>query len=410
MPHASSPPIRRPTGGDRRRDCTFLHRPADLRHRHLRRHRAGGRRGRVHAAGGAVSRRDAAHGAGDGRLPGRQRPDRARHRGGADRGAGQRRRGHDVHVVAVHQRRRLHPDRHVQAGHRLGHGPGAGAEPRLAGPAGHPGPGAERGHQRQEDVAQHADDRQPDLAGRPLRRASSSATTPRSTSRTSWAGCPGVAGITYLGQRDYSMRAWLDPDKLAALNLSAMDVVTAIAQQNVQVAAGQIGQQPVPQGPAVPAHHQHAGPAHRPGAVRRHHRQGRPRATRRRSRPAAARPARPPTGGSSTRPAGDRAAARPTAPAPQATGDRPAARRGPRRTGLAAVRPVLHARRPAVRGAVHLSAARLQRPGHRRRRLRQDEGAEDALSRTASITRSSTTPRPSSASRSTRSSTRCATR
>src|SRR5256886_7566752 len=54
----------------------------------------------------------------------------------------------------------------------------------------------------------------------------------------------GVAGITYLGQRDYSLRAWLDPDKLAALSLSAMDVVTAIAQQNVQVAAGQIGQPP----------------------------------------------------------------------------------------------------------------------------------------------------------------------
>src|SRR5256714_9689392 len=59
---------------------------------------------------------------------------------------------------------------------------------------------------------------------------------------------PGVAGITYLGQRDYSLRAWLDPDKLAALNLSAMDVVNAISQQNLQVAAGQIGQQPVPKG------------------------------------------------------------------------------------------------------------------------------------------------------------------
>ena len=59
---------------------------------------------------------------------------------------------------------------------------------------------------------------------------------------------PGVADITYFGQRDYSLRAWLDPDKLAALNLSAMDVVTAIAQQNVQVAAGQIGQEPVPKG------------------------------------------------------------------------------------------------------------------------------------------------------------------
>jgi multidrug efflux pump len=58
----------------------------------------------------------------------------------------------------------------------------------------------------------------------------------------------GVAGITYLGQRDYSLRAWLDPDKLAALSLSAVDVITAITQQNVQVAAGQIGQQPVPKG------------------------------------------------------------------------------------------------------------------------------------------------------------------
>ena len=59
---------------------------------------------------------------------------------------------------------------------------------------------------------------------------------------------PGVAGITYLGQRDYSLRAWLDPQKLASRNLSATDVVTAISQQNLQVAAGQIGQQPVPAG------------------------------------------------------------------------------------------------------------------------------------------------------------------
>src|SRR6478736_4817368 len=59
---------------------------------------------------------------------------------------------------------------------------------------------------------------------------------------------PGVAGITYFGQRDYSLRAWLDPDKLAALGISAADVVSAITQQNIQVAAGQIGQQPVPKG------------------------------------------------------------------------------------------------------------------------------------------------------------------
>jgi multidrug efflux pump subunit AcrB len=59
---------------------------------------------------------------------------------------------------------------------------------------------------------------------------------------------PGVAGVGYIGQRDYSLRCWLDPDRMAALGISGMDVVTAISQQNVQVAAGQIGQQPAPKG------------------------------------------------------------------------------------------------------------------------------------------------------------------
>lgn len=56
---------------------------------------------------------------------------------------------------------------------------------------------------------------------------------------------PGVGDITLLGQRDYSMRIWLDPEKMAVRNLSAADVVRAVEQQNVQVAAGQIGQPPV---------------------------------------------------------------------------------------------------------------------------------------------------------------------
>jgi multidrug efflux pump subunit AcrB len=55
---------------------------------------------------------------------------------------------------------------------------------------------------------------------------------------------PGVAQISYFGQRDFSLRAWLEPDKFAARNLSGMDAVTAIAQQNLQVPAGQIGQPP----------------------------------------------------------------------------------------------------------------------------------------------------------------------
>jgi multidrug efflux pump subunit AcrB len=58
----------------------------------------------------------------------------------------------------------------------------------------------------------------------------------------------GVGDITYLGQRDYSMRLWLDPDKMAMRNLTATDVIRAIEQQNTQVAAGQLGQPPVATG------------------------------------------------------------------------------------------------------------------------------------------------------------------
>jgi hydrophobe/amphiphile efflux-1 (HAE1) family protein len=59
---------------------------------------------------------------------------------------------------------------------------------------------------------------------------------------------PGVGDVTYLGQRDYSMRAWLDPEKLASLELTATDVISALSDQNIQVAAGQVGQQPAPRG------------------------------------------------------------------------------------------------------------------------------------------------------------------
>jgi multidrug efflux pump len=66
--------------------------------------------------------------------------------------------------------------------------------------------------------------------------------------RDELARLPGVGDITYLGQRDYSMRIWLDPDKLRGRRLSSNDVVEQIQQQNAQVAAGQIGQPPVPRG------------------------------------------------------------------------------------------------------------------------------------------------------------------
>lgn len=58
----------------------------------------------------------------------------------------------------------------------------------------------------------------------------------------------GVGDISFMGQRDYSMRIWLNPEKMAVRNLSASDLVHAVEQQNSQVAAGQIGQPPAPSG------------------------------------------------------------------------------------------------------------------------------------------------------------------
>ncbi|MBP7948491.1 MAG: multidrug efflux RND transporter permease subunit [Verrucomicrobiales bacterium] len=56
---------------------------------------------------------------------------------------------------------------------------------------------------------------------------------------------PGVGSVQLFGGGDYAMRIWLDPDKAASMGVSAGDVVNAIREQNVQVAAGAIGQQPV---------------------------------------------------------------------------------------------------------------------------------------------------------------------
>jgi hydrophobe/amphiphile efflux-1 (HAE1) family protein len=56
----------------------------------------------------------------------------------------------------------------------------------------------------------------------------------------------GVGRAQIVGERKYAMRIWLDPDKLAARGLSSQDVVSAIQEQNIQVGAGRIGQQPAP--------------------------------------------------------------------------------------------------------------------------------------------------------------------
>ncbi len=61
---------------------------------------------------------------------------------------------------------------------------------------------------------------------------------------------PGVGDVQIFGERRYSMRIWLDPDRLAKLGLTAVDVQNAVAEQNIQVAAGKIGQSPAPSGTA----------------------------------------------------------------------------------------------------------------------------------------------------------------
>jgi hydrophobic/amphiphilic exporter-1 (mainly G- bacteria), HAE1 family len=57
---------------------------------------------------------------------------------------------------------------------------------------------------------------------------------------------PGVGDVLVFGERKFAMRLWLDPSKLASRNITASDVVSALREQNVQVAAGALGDAPAP--------------------------------------------------------------------------------------------------------------------------------------------------------------------
>jgi HAE1 family hydrophobic/amphiphilic exporter-1 len=56
---------------------------------------------------------------------------------------------------------------------------------------------------------------------------------------------PGVSKVNIIGAMDYSMRLWLDPNKMAALSITVSDVLSSVKEQNIQVAAGRIGAAPV---------------------------------------------------------------------------------------------------------------------------------------------------------------------
>jgi multidrug efflux pump len=62
---------------------------------------------------------------------------------------------------------------------------------------------------------------------------------------------PGISEVLLFGQRDYSMRVWLNPELMEARGLTPADVVAALREQNAQVAAGQVGQPPSPRDQAL---------------------------------------------------------------------------------------------------------------------------------------------------------------
>jgi len=59
---------------------------------------------------------------------------------------------------------------------------------------------------------------------------------------------PGVGDVQIFGEKKYAMRLWLNPDRLTGMEMTAMDVIAAVQEQNVQVAAGKIGDPPAPPG------------------------------------------------------------------------------------------------------------------------------------------------------------------
>ena len=70
---------------------------------------------------------------------------------------------------------------------------------------------------------------------------------------------PGVGQVKVIGAGAYSMRIWLDPDKLKTFGLTVLDVQDSIQSQNTQVASGQIGGPPVAVEPGLPVHREYQG-------------------------------------------------------------------------------------------------------------------------------------------------------
>ena len=85
----------------------------------------------------------------------------------------------------------------------------------------------------------------------------------------------GVGDVLIFGARDYAMRIWVNPNKIAARRLTAGDVVAAIRAQNVQVASGVLDQPPMANQGDLPAQCPDPGPPHRAAAIRQYRHQDR---------------------------------------------------------------------------------------------------------------------------------------
>ncbi len=83
---------------------------------------------------------------------------------------------------------------------------------------------------------------------------------------------PGTTNVQIFGAKDYAMRIWLKPDRLAQLKLTTSDVARAINEQNAQFAAGKIGQPPTGGGQELVYTITTQGRLSTPRAVREHHR------------------------------------------------------------------------------------------------------------------------------------------
>ena len=111
---------------------------------------------------------------------------------------------------------------------------------------------------------------------RRVRPAVHRATTSIASSRTSCKRVPGVGDVIVFGERRYAMRLWLDPDRLAGRSITADEVVQALREQNVQVAAGQVGAPPARAGQTFQMSVRAVGRLTEPAPVRQHHPQSAP--------------------------------------------------------------------------------------------------------------------------------------